>query len=258
MTDIKEIILELNNINKSFPNNSDKRNNIPVLENISITAFKGEIITIVGPSGSGKSTLLNIIAGFIKYDSGNMLFDGNPIYGPAPDRAVIFQNSALFPWLNVRDNIGYGLKMKNIIKEKRYEEEKEYLEAISLTGFEEFYPEQLSGGMQQRVALARVLILHPKLILMDEPFSSLDYQSRLKMQQLLLDLWQRYCPTIIFVTHDIEEAVFISDKIVVFSKRPAQVIKQIPVNFNRPRDISLIKNASFTKIKNHVLDFILD
>ena len=217
---------------------------------------EGDFISIVGPSGCGKSTLLHLIAGFDTDYSGEMTFCGEKIICPSTRRGILFQSPQLFPWLKVKDNIAFGLKLQHLPADQIEMETKTYLERVGMTDFQDFYPDQLSGGMQQRIALARALVMKPKLLLMDEPFSSLDYQTRLEMHQLTLKLWMEYKPSILFVTHDIEEALLLSDKIFILSERPASLVREIEVPFQRPRDLSLIKTLPFNQLKAEILDLL--
>lgn len=245
-------ILTIHKINKQFIS-PDINNNISVLKNLSLKVNEGEIISIVGPSGCGKSTLLNIIAGFEKIDTGEILYYDAPIAGPSSDRGIVFQTTSLFPWLNVIENIEYGLKIKKVDNYLKREQVKKYVQYIGLEGFEEFYPSQLSGGMKQRVALARTLIMEPRLLLLDEPFAALDYHTRLEMQNLLLKMWQTSKPTVVLVTHDIEEAVLISDRVFIMSQNTGKIVREFSVPFERPRNISLIKEIEFHELKSDIL-----
>ena len=249
-------VLTLDKVHKHYfvPNESKK---MAALDSISFDVNQGEIISVIGPSGCGKSTLLNIIAGFEKSSNGNLSYNGQPIQGCSPDRAVVFQSSVLFPWLNIEQNIAYGLKMKKESKESIKERVKEYIKLVRLEGFEKYYPEQISGGMRQRVALARVLIMKPRLLLMDEPFCALDFQSRLEIHKLVLELWGLLGLTIVFITHDIEEALFLSDKVMVMSKRPGKILKQFHVPFEKPRPTSIIGDIEFTRMKKDLLSMLM-
>lgn len=210
----------------------------------------------MGPSGCGKSTLLNIIAGFDKQDQGTVLFRGQPTSMPSPQRGVVFQSGVLFPWLTVKENIAYGLKLKKEDKKTIEKECESYMHLVGLEGFENYYPNQLSGGMQQRVALARVLVLQPSMLLMDEPFGALDAQTRIAMQQLLLSISSHVKPTILFVTHDVEEALILADRIYIMSKLPGKIVQQIEVPFKKPRPITIFSNGEFIKLKSSILKFL--
>ncbi|MGV3774852.1 MAG: ABC transporter ATP-binding protein [Verrucomicrobiales bacterium] len=208
---------------------------VHVLENVNLQIEEGEFVCIVGPSGCGKSTLLNIIGGFLKESRGNVIVEGAPVEGPNPKRIFVFQENGVFPWLTVWDNIGFGLT--HAPEDKKAETVKHYIEMVGLGGFEKSYPRELSGGMRQRVEIARALAADPEIIYMDEPFGALDFITRLKMRADLVRIWQQEKKTIIFVTHDIEEAVQLSDRVLVMSRRPATVQTVIPVDLPRPRDL---------------------
>lgn len=223
------------------------------LQNVSINAAPGEFICILGPSGCGKSTLLGALAGHLQPTSGRIQVDGELVTGPHPDRGLVFQQHTLFPWKKVLGNVAFGLKMKGVEREERLRQAKELLKLVGLEGFENSYPSQLSGGMQQRVEIARVLINHPRVMLMDEPFRALDAQTRLKMQELLLEVWARIKTTIIFITHDIDEALFLADRILVMSPRPGKIIDEITLDFTRPRTADLVTSSEFTRLKRHCL-----
>ncbi|HEV2707572.1 MAG TPA: ATP-binding cassette domain-containing protein [Pyrinomonadaceae bacterium] len=208
---------------------------VPVLENIDLTVNEGEFVCIVGPSGCGKSTLLNIIGGFLNASKGKVIIDGSPVNGPDLRRVFIFQENGVFPWLTVEDNVGFGLLDKTPAERSRIVAH--YVEMVGLTGFEKSYPRELSGGMKQRVEIARALAANPDVLYMDEPFGALDFLTRLRMRAELVEIWQRERKTVLFVTHDVEEAVQLSDRVVVMSKRPATISTIIDVNLPRPRDL---------------------
>lgn len=208
---------------------------VPVLENIDLTVNEGEFVCIVGPSGCGKSTLLNIVGGFLNASKGTVLIDGAAVTGPDLRRVFIFQENGVFPWLTVEDNVGFGLLNKS--PAERDHIVAHYVEMVGLTGFEKSYPRELSGGMKQRVEIARALAANPDVLYMDEPFGALDFLTRLRMRAELVEIWQRERKTVLFVTHDVEEAVQLADRIVVMSKRPATISTIIDVNLPRPRDL---------------------
>lgn len=208
---------------------------VRVLEDVSIDVAAGEFVCIVGPSGCGKSTLLNIIAGFLPATRGEVLVEGEPVTGPDARRIFVFQENGVFPWLTVTDNIGFGLARKS--REQRENIVRHYLEMVGLTGFENAYPRELSGGMRQRVEIARALAANPQIIYMDEPFGALDFITRLKMRSDLVRIWQSEKKTILFVTHDIEEAVQLADRVLVMSRRPATIREEVRVDLPRPRDL---------------------
>lgn len=253
---MKSTDLSVKDISKCFMEPNDDTL-LHVLENMDFEIKEGEFVCILGPSGCGKSTFLNILAGFETADKGNASCCGETIKGPSPERAVVFQSPVLFPWMDVKNNIMYGLKQTGKKKADAQSLSAEYIKAVGLEGFENYYPSQLSGGMQQRVALARSLILDPKVLLMDEPFAALDAQTRYSMQQLLLRLWENNRQTIVFITHDVEEALLMSDRICIMSKRPGRIIEEIDVPFERPRQISLTGSSEFSRFKSHILGKLL-
>ena len=208
---------------------------VDVLSSISLDVQQGEFVCIVGPSGCGKSTLLNLIAGFIKPTAGSILVQGSPVTGPDPKRIFVFQENGAFPWLTVEQNVGFGLARRP--EENRREIVRHYVQMVGLTGFEKSYPRELSGGMRQRVEIARALAANPEIIYMDEPFGALDFLTRLKMRADLTRIWQEERKTVLFVTHDIEEAVQLADRVVIMSARPATIQTEVVVNLPRPRDL---------------------
>lgn len=226
------------------------------LQDVSIAIEPGEFVCLLGPSGCGKSTLLGALAGHLQPSKGSIRLDSQPVNGPSPERGLVFQQHTLFPWKKVLDNVAFGLKMKGVPREERRTQAKELLELVGLKGFENVYPSQLSGGMQQRVEIARVLINHPRVMLMDEPFGALDAQTRLKMQELLLDVWSRIQTTIVFITHDIDEALFLADRILVMSPRPGRIIEELKLDFPRPRHADLVTSGEFTRLKRHCLELL--
>lgn len=229
------ITLEIAGLSHSFLHNGTAE---PVLRNISLSIRRGELVCLVGRSGCGKSTLLKIIAGFLSPSQGNCLLEGRPISGPGPDRCVVFQEEALFPWLTVHENIAFGLRGKRLTQEVRNHQVDRFVELVGLRDYEEHLPRALSGGMKQRVALARVLILSPSILLMDEPFGALDAQTRDEMQELLLSLSQERRQTILFVTHDVQEAVTLADRVLVMDQDSGQIREDVRVELDRPRDRS--------------------
>ncbi len=213
----------------------------------------GEFRVILGPSGCGKSTLLRLIAGLDRPDSGEILVNDRPVHGPGKDRGMVFQKYTSFPWLTVADNISYGLRISGVPPEKCKETVAQLIQAIGLSGFEKAYPETLSGGMQQRVAIARTLAVRPAVILMDEPFGALDAQTRSEMQQLLLRIWDETASTILFVTHDVEEAIYLADRIFVMSAHPGTIVEDVQVSFDRPRNLELKQRNDFHELQSYVL-----
>lgn len=216
----------------------------------------GEFVCILGPSGCGKSTLLGALAGHLQLSGGSLLVDGNAVTGPSPQRGMVFQHHTLLPWRSVLDNVAFGLKMQGIGKMQRREQALEMLRLVGLQNFAQRWPNQLSGGMQQRAEIARVLINRPRLLLMDEPFGALDAQTRARMQELLLDIWTRIRTTVVFVTHDIDEALFLADRILVMSPRPGRFIEDLRLEFPRPRNASLLTSPGFTHLKRHCLELL--
>ena len=227
--------LDLLELSKTFPGKG-LGESVHVLENIQHRIENGRFVSIIGPSGCGKTTLLRIIAGLEKASAGKVLWDGKELVQGTEEVGLVFQEYALFPWRTTLQNIEMGLEIRGMDKPKRRLTAMEYIKTFDLNGFEHRYPRELSGGMKQRVAIARTLIMNPRVVLMDEPFGSLDSQTRNAMQEFLLRIWLKRGDTIIFVTHNVEEAVFLSDEIVILSKRPARLIQSIDMDLPRPRD----------------------
>jgi NitT/TauT family transport system ATP-binding protein len=213
----------------------------------------GEFRVLLGPSGCGKSTLLRMIAGLDKPTSGQVLVNGEIVTHPGKDRGMVFQKYTSFPWLTVADNIAYGMKINGVPEAQRKETVDRLLQSVGLTEFANVYPETLSGGMQQRVAIARTLALRPSVILMDEPFGALDAQTRSDMQQLLLQIWDETACTILFVTHDVEEAIYLADRIFIMSSHPGTIVEDVHVPFDRPRDLGLKEKSEFHDLQHYVL-----
>ena len=227
------------------------------LSDVSMTIGKSEFACILGPSGCGKSTILNLVAGFEQPNSGAVLVDGRPIAAPDRSRGMVFQQPLLFPWLNVIDNITFGPRMAGAPAEQYAAQAARYVQLMGLTGFEKHYPYELSGGMQQRVALARAWISEPELFLMDEPFGALDAQTRLMMQELLLRVWERSRTTVLFVTHDIDEALFLADRIFIMTARPGRIKESLAVDFARPRNYeTIIFEQQYITLKQRILQVI--
>jgi NitT/TauT family transport system ATP-binding protein len=213
----------------------------------------GEFVCILGPSGCGKSTLLGALAGHLDPAEGLLHVDGQAVDGPSPDRGMVFQQHTLLPWRSVLDNVAFGLKMQGLGKVERRAQAQDFLALVGLADFAQRWPNQLSGGMQQRAEIARVLINRPRLLLMDEPFGALDAQTRARMQELLLDIWGRIRTTVVFVTHDIDEALFLADRVLVMSPRPGRFIEDLRLDFPRPRRSSLLTSPEFVHLKRHCL-----
>jgi NitT/TauT family transport system ATP-binding protein len=237
-------VLEVVNVSKHFDMNGGER---PVLDDISFDASAGEMICIIGRSGCGKTTLLNILAGFLMPSSGMVKVNGESIRRPGPDRCVIFQEDTLFPWLTVRENIAFGLRRRTRDRHYIKGEVNRFLSLVRLHEFQHYLPREISGGMKQRVAIARVLILEPQVLLMDEPFASLDFHTRRDMQNLLLSIWKQLGQTIIFVTHDVDEAITLADTIIVIDKNSERIREVFPVSLSRPRKNELPEYIFFRK-----------
>ncbi|NEV01889.1 ABC transporter ATP-binding protein [Bradyrhizobium uaiense] len=229
---------------------------LEAVRDLDLEVSPGEFVCVLGPSGCGKSTLLGALAGHLPVMDGRLTVDGQLVGGPSPDRGIVFQQHTLFPWKRVRDNVAFGPKMRGVGRAERYRAADEILRLVGLAGFEQFYPSQLSGGMQQRVEIARVLINRPRVLLMDEPFGALDAQTRSMMQEVLLDVWTRIPTTTVFVTHDIEEALFLADRVIVMSARPGRVIDDIRLPFVRPRQSELVTESEFVRLKRQILDLL--
>jgi len=218
---------------------------VEAVSSVDMQVKPGEFVSLIGPSGCGKSTLLNIVAGFVQPSSGSALFDGAPIRGPGSDRGVVFQQYSLFPWLSVRKNVEFGLKMKGTPAAQRETQARTLLGLAGLLAFENHYPEQLSGGMKQRVGIVRALATSPQVLLMDEPFGALDAQTRTVMQEILTNMWQQFRISVLFVTHDIEESIFLSDRIYVMTARPGRIKAEITVPLPRPRTPEMTYTPEF-------------
>jgi NitT/TauT family transport system ATP-binding protein len=218
---------------KTFETKRDRRH--LAITDISLSVAAGEFVSILGPSGCGKSTLLYIVGGFVMPSAGAVLVNGRPVNGPGPDRGPVFQEFALFPWKTVLGNVTYGLEQNGVAKADAQTRARELLALVHLSGYENFYPKELSGGMKQRVALARTLAYRPSILLMDEPFGALDAHTRTRLQNDLLDIWERDRKTVLFVTHSVEEAVFLSDRVVVMTRSPGRIKATIPIALPRPR-----------------------
>jgi NitT/TauT family transport system ATP-binding protein len=241
---------------KSFPSQRRGGEAIVALDNVGLTIGAQEIVCIVGPSGCGKSTLLNLIAGFDTPTSGEIKVNGMPVTGAGPDRIVVFQSPSLFPWMTVMQNVTFGPRKRGIPRADYESEALSTIEAVGLRRFAERFPYELSGGMRQRVQIARALVNRPQVLLMDEPFASLDFQNRLVMQELLLRLWDRIHPTIFFITHDVEEAIFLGDRVYVMTAAPGRIKAVIDVPFSKPRLIETVTAPKFVEIKERVLHLI--
>ncbi|GAB4214508.1 MAG: ABC transporter ATP-binding protein [Synechococcales cyanobacterium] len=245
--------LETHKLTKFF---ATRQGSLLALDAIDLYINTGELVCIVGASGSGKTTLLRIIAGLDSPSSGQVMVDGSPVSGPGADRGMVFQSYTLYPWLRVADNVGFGLQLQGIPKLQRQERVAHYLEVVGLTSCAHLFPHQLSGGMKQRVAIARALATEPKVLLMDEPFGALDAQTKEAMHAFLLDVWQRTGTTILMITHDVEEAVFLSQRIYVLTSSPGRVKQEVRVLLPEERDYRCKRSLSFLQLREEVLDLL--
>jgi ABC-type nitrate/sulfonate/bicarbonate transport system ATPase subunit len=226
---------------------------VHALDNVDLTVERGELLAILGPSGCGKSTLLELIAGLEPVSSGRIAFDGKPVTGPEPGVVMVFQDQSLFPWLTVRDNVGFGLSVKKVPAAELEQRVARLIERVGLSRFASHRPHQLSGGMKQRVAIARALVEEPDFIMMDEPFAALDFQTRVLMQRFLLEVWLEFKPTIVFVTHHIDEAVLLADRVAVMSAGPGRIIEEVPIELPRPRRMT---DAGFNDYRARLTDLM--
>jgi NitT/TauT family transport system ATP-binding protein len=243
--------LQIHDLNQSFPREDGSE--LTVLDHLSFDVRDKEFVCILGSSGCGKTTLLRLIAGLDMSRSGSIILDGEEMKGPSPKVGFVFQEYSLFPWRTVIDNIAFGLEMKGMGREERYRIAEHYLNLVNLTPFRNSFPSELSGGMRQRVAVARALALDPVLLLMDEPFGALDAQTRNMLQQELLEIWEKTKKTVVFITHSVDEAVFLSDRIIVLTPRPGRICRIFPVGLPRPRDRTSVE---FAQVRRDVLDLI--
>lgn len=228
------------------------RGEVVALNDTNLTINNNEFICVVGPSGCGKTTLLNILGGLDEPTSGEIRIDGKPISGPSAERGIVFQQYALFPWLTVRQNVEFGLKLKKVGKGERKEIAEKYIESVGLKDFANSYPKELSGGMKQRVAIARAYAVNPKLLLLDEPFGALDAQTRTQLQVELLNTWEQEQKTCFFITHDVEEAVLLANRVVVMSARPGRIKTIIDIDLKHPRTQETRMSKEFNDIKNEI------
>ncbi|MBI4735213.1 MAG: ABC transporter ATP-binding protein [candidate division NC10 bacterium] len=245
--------LSIQKVSKAYT--SDGRE-VRAIDEISLEIRNNEFATILGPSGCGKSTLLRIVAGLLKPTRGVVRLDGKVIGGPGQDRGMVFQSYTLFPWLTVKENIQFGLEICGMPRATQEQIAREFVERVGLRGFEETYPKALSGGMKQRVAIARALANNPAVLLLDEPFGALDAQTRALMQELLTQVWEELHKTILFVTHDVEEAIFLSDRVFVMTARPGRVKAEIPIPLERPRSYEVKATETFLTLKKQALRLI--
>ena len=255
LEDIKKrpILLKVDSLKKKF---QDRKGEIVALGNISFSVHQREFICVIGPSGCGKSTLIRIIAGLEKQTSGSILLDSKPIDSPSSDRGMVFQNYTLFPWLTIKKNIMFGLIMSKTDRQEANTKAMNWLELVGLSEFSDLYPHQLSGGMKQRVAIARALATRPRILLMDEPFGALDAQTRAQMQSYLLQIWGSIDITIIFITHDLEEAIYLADRIFVLGSSSNQLQEIVEIPVSRPRKPDQFLSSEFLATKKHLEDLI--
>jgi NitT/TauT family transport system ATP-binding protein len=242
----REVILEVKGLDKVY---KTTKGETTALKNISFQTHRREFVCVIGPSGCGKSTLARILAGLESYNGGEVLLDGKPITGPGRDRGMVFQGYTLFPWRTVKQNIMFGLEMNNTSTSEAAREADQWLELVGLEKFANAYPHELSGGMKQRVAIARALVNQPRILLMDEPFGALDAQTRSKMQGHLLEIWRNIDITIVFITHDLDEAIFLADRILVLKAHPGEVQELIEVPVPRPRSVGQYNSPEFLATK---------
>jgi NitT/TauT family transport system ATP-binding protein len=232
---------------------------LQVVDEVSFTVADGEFVALIGPSGCGKTTMLNLVAGFVAPTAGRVLLDGRPIAGPGPERGVIFQEYGVFPWLTVAQNIDFGLRLRanRVSAPERGQIRERYMRLMGLADFADAYPKTLSGGMRQRLALARAYAVKPQFLLMDEPFGALDAQTRTRMQDLLLEVLQQEGKTVMLITHSVEEAIYLSSRIIVVSARPATIRAIVDVPFAYPREESLHESQEFGELRSHVRDLVM-
>src|SRR5262245_62421348 len=248
--------LIIDGVTRTFPPVRGGSGSTRALEPISLSVADNDFIAILGPSGCGKSTLLRIVAGLDRASDGRVLLDGQPVTRPGADRGMVFQSYTLFPWLSVIDNIAFGLRERGVSEAERRQIAEGWCIRVGLSGFERHYPRQLSGGMQQRTAIARVLANDPKIMLLDEPFGALDNQTRGLMQETLLDIWQRDRKTVLFVTHDIEESIFLASRVLVMTARPGRIKADVPINLPYPRHYTLKTSPEFSAFKARLTEDI--
>jgi NitT/TauT family transport system ATP-binding protein len=244
--------IEISHLSKIFKD-AKRKSDVIALDDINLEVAKNQFVCLLGPSGCGKSTLLNMIAGFEKPTSGTVTVDGQLITSPGADRGVVFQQANLMPWLPIWENVAFHLLLRGGQKGERRAIAQRYIDMVGLTGFENHYPSELSGGMNQRVGIARALLMNPQVILMDEPFGALDEQTRMDMQNELVRIWQQHQGTIVFVTHGIDEALTLGTHVAVMSARPGRIREIIPIDLSRPRDIT---SPQFNETKRHILGLL--
>jgi ABC-type nitrate/sulfonate/bicarbonate transport system ATPase subunit len=246
--------LEVRGVSKTF--RQGRSGIVPVLKDLSLDVGELEFLAVIGPSGCGKSTFLRILDGLIQADAGSIRLNGREVTGTGQGRGMVFQSFDLFPWRTALQNVEFGLEIQKLPRAERRRLSRHYLELVGLTGFEQAYPYQLSGGMQQRVGIARALAVRPEVLLMDEPFGSLDVQTRDLLQDELLRIWEHEQKTVVFVTHSIEEAIYLADRVVVFTPRPAQIDRTLDVPFGRPRREELKTSPAFLELRRQIWDVL--
>ena len=249
----REVVLEVNNLTKIFESNKGP---VTALKEVSFKTHRREFVTVIGPSGCGKSTLIRILAGLESKTSGDVLLDGQQVSGPGPDRGMVFQGYTLFPWLTVKKNVMFGLKCQGKSPSSAESEAMQWIDLVGLEKFANAYPDQLSGGMKQRVAIARSLAAQPRILLMDEPFGALDAQTRIRMQSHLMEIWRNIDITILFITHDLDEAIFLADRVLVLKAHPGEVQELIEVPVPRPRNIDQLLSPEFLATKRRLEELI--
>jgi NitT/TauT family transport system ATP-binding protein len=253
MSDARKGFIDVRNVGVQF---GVKGATVQAVKDVSLNVQPSEFVSLIGPSGCGKSTILSIVAGFLNPSSGEALLDGVPIIKPGSERGVVFQQYSLFPWLSVRDNVEFGLRMAGVAKSTREQSARTLLGLAGLLAFENHYPDQLSGGMKQRIGIVRALATSPQVLLMDEPFGALDTQTRVVMQEILTNMWQQFRISVLFITHDIDEAIFLSDRIYVMTARPGRIKAEITVPLPRPRTAAMIETPEFVALVHRLKGLI--
>ncbi|SEG99806.1 NitT/TauT family transport system ATP-binding protein [Nonomuraea solani] len=252
-------MIEIRGLSKSFTGQDGTV--VQALQDVDLTVGENEFLTVLGPSGCGKTTLLKAVAGLIPWNDGDILVEGTPVRGPGPDRSMVFQNFALLPWATVLDNVAFGLRMRGVGRAEREERARDLIAMVGLSGFETKRPGELSGGMQQRVGIARALAVRPRVLLMDEPFGAVDEQTRRLLQEELLSIWEEHRMTVVFITHSMEEAVLLGDRVVLMSARPGRIAEIVPVPLERPRsnDVGALERSSrYAEITAYLWDRLRD
>ena len=248
--------IAFDHVSVSFPTASGR---LPVIDDVTCNIHDREFVSIIGPSGCGKTTMLNMVAGFVQPNAGKVLLDGKPVLGPGPDRGVMFQEYGVFPWLSVKENIAFGLRLaaNRVGRTEREEICQRYMRLMGLSDFAEAWPHTLSGGMRQRLALARAYAVRPQFLLMDEPFGALDAQTRSAMQNLLLDVLQAEGKTVMLITHSVEEAIYLSSRVIVMTARPSRIREVVTVPFSYPRSDALHETREFGELRSHIREYVM-